>query len=106
MFRWLGAHPALKCAATKVLPMRGFCPRCKEYRSDDGTDTWDIDWSQGIAVCGKCGAYLDLKNGNQCEENNLDKKPAHPKKLEQEQPRVNSGLSHERQPDVEIKRSK
>jgi hypothetical protein len=40
--------------------MRGYCPRCKEYRSDDGKDAWSIIWKNGLAVCERCGSVVDL----------------------------------------------
>ena len=44
--------------------MRGFCSRCKEFRSDNGVDAWPIVWKNRMGVCGKCGGYIDLWNGN------------------------------------------
>jgi transcription initiation factor IIE alpha subunit len=34
--------------------MRGYCPKCKEYRSDDGRDAWAIIWKDGLAICERC----------------------------------------------------
>jgi transposase-like protein len=40
--------------------MRGYCPRCKEYRSDNGMDAWGIIWRNGRPVCERCGSYVDV----------------------------------------------
>ena len=40
--------------------MRGFCPKCKEYRSDNGKDAWSIIWKNGIAICERCGSVIDI----------------------------------------------
>jgi len=40
--------------------MRGYCPKCKEYRSDNGRDAWSIVWKDGLAVCERCGSVIDL----------------------------------------------
>jgi len=40
--------------------MRGYCPKCKEYRSDNGKDAWKIIWKDGLAVCERCGSVIDL----------------------------------------------
>ncbi|MGC8935573.1 MAG: hypothetical protein ACP5LN_10480 [Thermoproteota archaeon] len=40
--------------------MRGYCPKCKEYRSDNGFNAWGIVWHNNLAVCEKCGSVIDL----------------------------------------------
>lgn len=40
--------------------MRGFCSKCKEYRSDNGCDAWKIIWNNGLGVCEKCGHVVDV----------------------------------------------
>lgn len=40
--------------------MRGFCSRCKEYRSDG--NAWGILYKKGFPVCEKCGSYVDLED--------------------------------------------
>ncbi|MCD6491238.1 MAG: hypothetical protein J7K59_02975 [Candidatus Korarchaeota archaeon] len=40
--------------------MRGYCPKCKEYRSDNGKDAWSIIWKNGIAICERCGSVIDI----------------------------------------------
>jgi len=40
--------------------MRGFCPKCKEYRSDEGLDAWRIIWQNNLPICEKCGSIVDL----------------------------------------------
>ena len=40
--------------------MRGYCPKCKEYRSDNGLDAWRIVWHNNLAVCERCGSVIDL----------------------------------------------
>lgn len=40
--------------------MRGYCPKCREYRSDNGFDAWGIVWHNNLAVCEKCGSVIDL----------------------------------------------
>ena len=42
--------------------MRGYCGTCQEYRSDDGTDAWRIEWQGGVGVCARCGHVVDLWN--------------------------------------------
>ena len=39
--------------------MRGYCPKCKEYRSDNGIDAWQIIWVNGLPLCGRCGSIVD-----------------------------------------------
>ena len=40
--------------------MRGYCPKCKEFRSDDGTDAWGIVWRDGLAICKRCGSVVNM----------------------------------------------
>lgn len=40
--------------------MRGFCIKCKEYRSDKGFDAWKILWNNGLGLCEKCGHVVDV----------------------------------------------
>lgn len=40
--------------------MRGYCPRCKEYRSDEGENAWEIIWKDGLAICERCGSVVDI----------------------------------------------
>ncbi len=40
--------------------MRGYCSRCKEYRSDSGENAWGIVLRTGYPVCEKCGRYVDI----------------------------------------------
>lgn len=40
--------------------MRGYCPKCKEYRSDNSTDAWKIIWRNNLAICERCGSIVDL----------------------------------------------
>jgi hypothetical protein len=47
--------------------MRGYCPRCKEYRSDNGKDAWEIIWKDNLAICERCGSVVDLWM-NKCEK--------------------------------------
>jgi transposase-like protein len=42
--------------------MRGYCPRCKEYRSDNGLDAWRIIWRDDRPTCERCGSYVDVWN--------------------------------------------
>ena len=44
--------------------MRGYCPRCKEYRSDNGFDAWGIIWRNGRPICERCGSYVDVWRNN------------------------------------------
>jgi len=48
--------------------MRGYCPRCKEYRSDNGMDAWRIIWRNGRPTCERCGSYVDIWNENRKKE--------------------------------------
>lgn len=49
--------------------MRGFCPRCQEYRSENGLDAWCIIWKDGTPVCERCGSVVDMweRYGNDSE---------------------------------------
>ena len=40
--------------------MRGYCPECKEYRSDNGVDAWAIVWSEDLPVCQRCKSVVDV----------------------------------------------
>jgi len=42
--------------------MRGYCPTCKEYRSDNGRDAWEIIWKNDLAICERCGSVVDIWN--------------------------------------------
>jgi hypothetical protein len=48
--------------------MRGYCPRCKEYRSDDGMDAWAIKWVEGSPLCERCGSYVNTWSDEDKEE--------------------------------------
>jgi hypothetical protein len=52
--------------------MRGYCPKCKEYRSDEGKDAWAIIWKDGLAICERCGSVIDLWV-NECEAKSIQK---------------------------------
>jgi hypothetical protein len=41
---------------------RGYCPRCEEYRSDNGLDAWKIIWRDDRPTCERCGSYVDVWN--------------------------------------------
>ncbi len=41
--------------------MRGYCPRCKEYRSDRDEDAWSIVWKNGYPSCERCGSFVDVE---------------------------------------------
>lgn len=40
--------------------MRGYCPACKEFRSDVGEDAWAIVWKNGNPICERCGGFVDV----------------------------------------------
>ncbi|MEM3871126.1 MAG: hypothetical protein QXE05_00980 [Nitrososphaeria archaeon] len=40
--------------------MIGFCPKCKEYRSDEGESAWGIVWIDDTPICEKCGSFVDI----------------------------------------------
>jgi len=40
--------------------MRGYCPKCREYRSDDGADAWGIVWNEELALCQRCMSVVDV----------------------------------------------
>ncbi|MGB9622447.1 MAG: hypothetical protein ACPL07_01255 [Candidatus Bathyarchaeia archaeon] len=46
--------------------MRGFCSKCKEYRSDEGENAWGIVWLDEMPVCEKCGSLVDILDD--CED--------------------------------------
>lgn len=52
----------------KHFPMRGYCPKCKEYRSDNGTNAWQIVWLNGVPICGRCGSIVDVWDDPQKQE--------------------------------------
>ena len=41
--------------------MRGYCPRCREYRSDEGDCAWGIKSGKYGLACEKCGALVDIE---------------------------------------------
>jgi len=45
-----------------LIKMRGYCPKCKEYRSDNGLDAWAIIWRNDRPICERCGSYVDIWN--------------------------------------------
>lgn len=60
------------CSSVMLIPfpcnlikMRGYCPRCKEYRSDNGLDAWRIIWRNSRPTCERCGSYVDVWNTRQ-----------------------------------------
>jgi len=52
--------------------MRGYCPRCKEYRSDNGKDAWGVKWHNDLAVCERCGSVVDVWV-NECENKSIQR---------------------------------
>ncbi len=42
--------------------MRGYCPKCREYRSDNGVDAWTIVWSEdaSLPLCQRCKSVIDV----------------------------------------------
>lgn len=44
------------------LSMKGYCPKCKEYRSDNGSDAWGFVWKNGVPICRRCNHLVDLYN--------------------------------------------
>jgi len=53
--------------------MRGYCPICKEYRSDNGKDAWNIIWYENLAICERCGSVVDLWVNEKCENKSIQK---------------------------------
>jgi len=49
--------------------MLGYCSKCREYRSDDGSDAWGFYWKDGLPICRRCGHLVELFNHE-------DKRPA------------------------------
>lgn len=47
-------------SADAVCVMRGFCPKCQEYRSENGLDAWCIIWKDGTPVCERCSSLVDM----------------------------------------------
>ena len=43
--------------------MRGFCVKCREYRSDNGEDGWLIVWNEGFPFCERCHSIVELWDG-------------------------------------------
>jgi hypothetical protein len=40
--------------------MKGYCPKCREYRSDEGENAFGIRHRKYGAVCRKCGSIIDM----------------------------------------------
>ncbi|MEM3041243.1 MAG: hypothetical protein QXG97_04365 [Nitrososphaerota archaeon] len=40
--------------------MRGYCPKCREYRSDEGENAWGIMHGSFGPICEKCGSLVDV----------------------------------------------
>ena len=40
--------------------MFGYCPTCREYRSDQDKNAWGFDWIDDTPICRKCGAVVDI----------------------------------------------
>ena len=40
--------------------MRGYCAKCREYRSDNGMDAWGIIWRNDLAMCERRGSVVDV----------------------------------------------
>jgi len=40
--------------------MRGYCPKCREYRSDEGENAWGIAWTEYGPVCERCSSVIDV----------------------------------------------
>jgi hypothetical protein len=38
----------------------GYCPRCREYRSDEDKNAWGFDWIDETPICRKCGSVVDI----------------------------------------------
>ena len=39
--------------------MRADCPKCKEYRSDEGENAWGIKHGKYGPTCENCGSLVD-----------------------------------------------
>jgi len=72
--------------------MRGCCPRCKEYRSDDGRDAWGIIWRDGLPFCAKCLSLIDMPNG-ECEEKDKTGNSGYGQNGEENEDNYHSGMS-------------
>ena len=53
--------------------MRGYCVRCKEFRSDNGLDAWGLIWQNGRPTCERCKGYVDIWDND--KEKNIMQKP-------------------------------
>jgi hypothetical protein len=51
-----------------VEPMRGYCPRCKETRSDDDKNSWGFDWIDDTPRCRRCGSVVDIWSSDKDDE--------------------------------------
>jgi hypothetical protein len=40
--------------------MNGYCPRCKEMRSDEGRNSWGIKITRFGPACKRCESILDV----------------------------------------------
>jgi len=48
--------------------MRGYCPKCREYRSDSGENAWAFDWTDDLPICRKCGSVVEVWDDNDLSE--------------------------------------
>lgn len=49
--------------------MKGYCPTCREVRSDNGCDIWGMRWRNSTPICKRCGHYVDVTNGRNSNHN-------------------------------------
>ena len=42
--------------------MKGYCPKCKEYRSDECENAWGLKWVDGVPICKRCGSFVDVSD--------------------------------------------
>jgi phage FluMu protein Com len=40
--------------------MRGYCPKCKETRSDKDENSWGFNWIDDTPRCRRCGSVVDI----------------------------------------------
>jgi hypothetical protein len=46
----------------------GYCPKCRECRSDEDKNAWGFDWIDDSPICRRCGAVVDIWSSDENEE--------------------------------------
>jgi len=84
--------------------LRGYCPKCMEFRSDNGSDAWSIVWGESVPLCQRCKSVIDVwPNSNRgFSKTSMGRKKNRRKLVRTEKLSGNSFLSLETSPISEI----